>query len=254
MHLNLEHITFKAQKEINKILAPLTRMSDICYFSYGENNLDSSCFTLLTHPEYYNNCLIEEFPLCGFHLKSGWHHWDGSLPHQQTEISSSLNIGNGIIYVNHYADKSVIVEFASHKQNNSVKDFYLNNQLLLKRFVNYFINEAKPLIAQAKKETIKPNRAMVATPKTNPIDINNVDEIAKILQKLPLTRGKLSARELECFLMLIKGFSLNEISQATTLAIPTIANYISRIKLKLNCSSRKEMIQKAADSGLVEFN
>lgn len=257
MHLNPEHITFSAQKQVSKILAPLARMSDICYFSYGENNLDGSCFTLLSHPEYYRTCLEEEFPLCGFYLKKGWHYWENSLPCAQQAVSSNLNLGNGILYVNKQEDKTVIIEFAAKKEDFAVKDFYINNQILLKRFVNYFINEAKPLISQAKKQALKPNLNMTSQIKpTDDHDFQSehIHEISKILQTFPLASNKLSPRELECYLLLIKGYSLSDISAATHLAIPTIANYISRIKLKLACSSRKEMIQKAIDSGIVEFN
>jgi DNA-binding CsgD family transcriptional regulator len=64
----------------------------------------------------------------------------------------------------------------------------------------------------------------------------------------------LSKREMSCFTMLIKAYTIEDISKELGLAIPTIANYISRIKHKLKCDSRTDMVALAQSLGLAVFH
>ncbi len=253
MQLSPSHITIESESRIQQILKPLAKMSGINYFSYGINFADTSGFTLTTHPTYYETAIHKQFPLCGFHLDTGWHLWETTLPVEQQQISKNLNVGNGILFVKHLDDMTEIIEFASDLGNRQVYHFYMNNKPLLKKFINHFTQEAKNLITAANSQKVTPTDNMIL--RKNLLKPFNIDQanLNHFLNQLESPYNTLSNRELECFLYLIRGYSIAQISTENKLATPTIANYIHRVKQKLQCFSRKEMVNKAIDMGLVEY-
>ncbi|MBN9288843.1 MAG: hypothetical protein BGO43_08115 [Gammaproteobacteria bacterium 39-13] len=254
MQIAPNHISLNSETKIRDILRPLTKFVDIHYFSYGVNYLDTSGFTLASNAEYYRSVLEKEFLLHGFHLSSGWHSWDGVLPSAQKYIAEELGIGNGILFVNHQKDKTEIIEFGSRAENRDIYNFYLNNLNLLKKFILHFTHEANHLITQAQNERIVPLPHMVIKAVDPHQDRDTHAEYYKFLYESSFPINLLSKREKECFLHLIKGNTFSEIGEKTGLAIPTISNYISRVKQKLRCNSKKEMVQIAHDSCLVDFD
>jgi len=253
MQLNQNHITLQSEDKIRKIVAPLMKASGIQYFSYGVNYPDTSGFTLATHTDYYLQTLKHELPLCGFFLGDGWHLWNTSLQEEQKMLAKQLNLGNGILLIKSQPDKTEIVEFAGDQDNTQLHDFYMNNFLLLKKFISHFSTQAADIIIQATMERIHPTAKMIQKSKINKIYKLNQDDISNIFSEANLSIDSLSKRELECFHFLIRGYSIAQISEETSLAIPTIANYISRVKHKTRCFSRKEMSEKAYELGLIEY-
>ena len=159
------------------------------------------------------------------------------------------------MFVNHQKDKTEIVEFATDVDNKDIYEFYLNNTNLLKKFMIYFNHKAKNFHCKAQAQVVKPLPQMILKSKTNhPSKVyklnSNLDDLC-LEASYPL--NSLSKREVECFLFLVKGYSISEISAETSLAIPTISNYICRIKHKLKCKSRQEMIQMAYELGCIEY-
>jgi DNA-binding CsgD family transcriptional regulator len=218
------------------------------------NKPDTTGFTLVSHVDYYKKSMIHEFPLCGFHLDSGWHLWQNTLPKEQRALSENLNLGNGVIFVNHQEDKTEIIEFAAQADNSSIFQFYMNNTNLLKKFMIYFKQQAAELIAEAQNQDIKPLASMVLENKLKKVDtLKNLPDMDTILYEASHPINTLSKREIECFYYLIKGCSISEISKEISLAIPTISNYIIRVKQKLKCSSRQELVQKAHELGFIEY-
>ncbi len=256
MQLDHNHITFQAQDEMREILEPLSKTCGINYFSYGINFPNKQFFSLTTHADYYEEALAQEFPLCGFHLVDGWHMWNSVLPKDQTKISQAKNLGNGIILVKHHQEMTEIVEFATDVDNKDIYDFYMNKSHLLRGFVNYFQEKTQSLIAKAKEQTLTPLPSMTSANKN--INVNSLNNDAllalnKIIFASENPNEVLSKRELECFLYLIKGYSIAEMSKENALAIPTIANYIFRVKQKLQCFNRKDMIERAHQLGLISY-
>lgn len=61
----------------------------------------------------------------------------------------------------------------------------------------------------------------------------------------------LSPRESECLFFLVRGFTAKEISHRLGIATPTVNSYIENLKSKLNCNSRSQMIERAAELNLL---
>lgn len=62
-------------------------------------------------------------------------------------------------------------------------------------------------------------------------------------------------REAECMMHLLQGKTLNEVGAALNLSPRTVEYYLSKIKRKLNCRKKKEVIQRVSQTDFVKnFN
>lgn len=66
--------------------------------------------------------------------------------------------------------------------------------------------------------------------------------------QLPLTPV-----EQDCLFLLLRGKSLNQISNILNLSVKIIDNHFNSIKYKLNCDSLSEVAQKAIDKGFLHY-
>ncbi len=255
MILPKDHICYEIEGKVQKLIAPLTKLGDISYFCYGVNYPNTSGFTLTSCVQYYENWLQKEFPLRGFFYRTGWHLNDKLRPNEEIEVGKKFDLGDLITFVEHHHDKTIILEFGSYIENKSVINFYLNNQNLMKKFGNYFLESIHSWLPTIHKQLITPSSTMVIKDKTiEPHSKNhNTTCVKNLMQDLSYPFNLLSKRESECFSFLLQGYSIEKMSEILKVAVPTIANYIARIKAKLNCSNRMEMIQKAKKAYLIEY-
>jgi DNA-binding CsgD family transcriptional regulator len=105
----------------------------------------------------------------------------------------------------------------------------------------------------------KNNSAMTALLEpyiSNHFDGTTVDNLNadKFKQALEYPLNLLSERENECYRLLIKGFGYAQIAQKLKIATPTVALYLTRIKQKLKCSTKSELLLIAENAGLVDYH
>lgn len=134
------------------------------------------------------------------------------------------------------------------------------------------------LPADSAKVVLKENKQVINSGKAhqflNVVTFKNYKTIIFVTFKTPLYQGKevvgvfgishylssynsqteknkkLSKRESECLIELIKGKTANEIADKLKLSKRTIEFYISTIKSKLNCQSRSELMSKVYEVGI----
>jgi DNA-binding NarL/FixJ family response regulator len=256
MILPQNHISLSGSNFLKNILAPLTQLSDIHYFHYGVNFPDNSVFSLSTNSQYLESWYTSQFPHCGFHLSEGWHLWNTHLPQKQLEVAENLDIGHGIHLVRHQKEKTEVFGFASHCDNRKIYDFYLNQSHLLKKFTQYFLEEAKELITIGQAQLIVPPPKMILKDENlEKISYkqNDLPAINSFYQKINHPFRLLSKRESECFGLLIQGISSTAIGHKLGLSSKTVYVYIDRIKQKLGCHNKEELIIKAQEAGLIEY-
>ncbi|MCS5710103.1 LuxR C-terminal-related transcriptional regulator [Candidatus Berkiella aquae] len=237
---------FDAKTSLQQLIAPLQKMANLTYFSYGVNYADSA-FSLSTHPEYFYSALEKTFPLVGCQLTDGWHTWDKILSSEHKHLVQENGADHGILWIKHHHNKTEVIEFASTPDNPMILDFYLNHQNLLKKFIAYFRREAHHLIekADARRFAYTANQMPVHSPQSNQQWLQAISDP---------TFEMLSKREKECYTLLIKGYMLAEIGQELNLALPTVANYIARIKQKLACDNKWELVTKGQQAKIVEYH
>ncbi len=250
MHLPFteNHISYSAQDRVKQILTPLREMANIHYFNYSVTYLDKSGFTLHTNEKLYEAWYLKQFPFWEFRLQSGWYLWDNIDSAEKREYAQNLNIAHGIMHLEHKEDRTEVIAFATTPENSNILQFYLNQQLLLKKFKKHFIENAQDLINIG-------NTQLVATPDSMKGDETLARQIRFNMSNchpdLNSPMAQLSIRERECCELLLKGNSLGAISLELGLALPTVANYICRAKSKLSVNNRAELFQLAQEWGYV---
>lgn len=253
-HMNLpfntDHISYTAQERVTELLSPLNKIANIHYFNYSVTYPDRSSFTLHNNHQFFESWFENEFPFWEFHLNSGWYLWETVDSTPKKEFAYNLGIANGIIHIEHQPDKIEVISFATNPDNRDILSFYFNHTHLLKKFKSHFIDSADDLIHAANKQLIHPLKNMMHDEKLELKSVINYLEANKYLSS-PF--DLLSTREKACCSFLIKGLSLAEMSQALNLALPTVANYVCRLKTKLNIKNRAELVQLATQWGLVEY-
>lgn len=64
---------------------------------------------------------------------------------------------------------------------------------------------------------------------------------------------KLSARELECLFYLVRGKTSADIAECMRLSKRTVESYIDNIKIKMNCPTKADLIEKAIHNNFIDF-
>jgi DNA-binding CsgD family transcriptional regulator len=246
------HISYQSVEEVKCISAPLKKLGNIHYFCYGVNYADTSGFTLQTNYDFYASWFENQFPMVGFHLDTGWYRWNTILPEKQLEIAKQWDLGNGIIYIDNQKDKTEILSFATYPDNENALDFYLNNLTLLSKFKQYFLDHAKDILSVANSQLVTPLSTMVLNSKKD-INQDSLDSMTHSFLKATFPFNLLSARETECYVMIIKGYTLNDIAKQLNVTLQTVAVYISRIKKKLDCESKKDLFAIANKSENIAY-
>lgn len=63
----------------------------------------------------------------------------------------------------------------------------------------------------------------------------------------------LSKREYRCYELVLQGYGLDEISKTLGIGIPTVADYIKRLKAKLKCAHKKDLFKQAINLGFMNI-
>ncbi len=89
----------------------------------------------------------------------------------------------------------------------------------------------------------------------NLIKEDDLDDSAKhFLKQIYHPLCKLSQQELFCYRLLLQGYTLAEMSQQLSIGIPTIADYINRLKAKLGCKDKIELFNQAIHDGYLRYS
>jgi DNA-binding CsgD family transcriptional regulator len=256
MMLATNYINYQAENSLKKLIDPLTKMGNIHYFSYNVYYPETESCLLLTNSNNFLESWLEHFPLAGFAIKSGWKLWESHLPCERIEFGNQRDIGKGIYFVNSDDTKIEVFSFGSKPDNDKIYNFYLNNQNLLKRFTHYFRKKAEDFLIVGKEKLAKvPPKMIIKDPSEDSslAVCQKTNVMTDLIRTISHPFNTLSKRESECYCLLVKGFSIAEIARLMQLSSNTIDVYVSRLKGKLNCNSKRELIQKSIDNGLIEY-
>lgn len=149
--------------------------------------------------------------------------------------------------------------FSGHKDEPLKNKLYLQHEDLLERFIFYFKDRAKRIIAAADRDRIK----LPLSDKERTVnDLNDLslfikNDVSDLRKKfirqtpikhyyLPLGNREisLSDREIECLLLTVKGYSAADIAASLYRSSRTIEVHLANIKTKFRCRSKLELIDK----------
>ncbi len=252
MKLDKNNIVYQTCDEIRKLVKPLTQIADIHHFCYSVDYPDGSGFCLDANPEHYEVVLENEFPLPGFYFNNDWHTWKGNLPEAEILEFKKLNISHGVSHVIKSEDKTEIFEFATIPENHGMYEFCLNKKYILKKFIAYFKNAAQDIIEAGHNERFIPPIHMreynLSSKATAPK--KELSSEGQVLIDYPF--NLLSPMESNCFQLMLNGYTNTDIGKMFSVSSKTIDSYVARIKYKLKCRSKVDLIQRAKEIGIVE--
>jgi DNA-binding CsgD family transcriptional regulator len=126
---------------------------------------------------------------------------------------------------------------------------------LLKRFGHYFLESNKDFYQAAHVQRITPPASMINIQNLREHTYTNTYEklTPAFVKNISCPFNLLSKREISCFALMLKGYSYVEIGEKFSLSPKTVNAYFSRIKQKLDCTTKYQLIEKARKAGVVEF-
>ena len=259
-------ISLASSPEIETIARPLKEHFGVTSLVYVKNYNDGSEIRLTNQPawieHYYQNALylnsgFEQHPK---KLQSGYAIWS-HLSHHQSVLNAArdFNIDHGMSLIQKTSDGCEFYFFGTTPDKPQVTNLLLNNLEFLHRFTFYFKEQASALIKIANKNRLivpEKHERVFSEEQGLPYK-NDALNLTKILKfkKVQLNSGlNLTARELACANLLVKGLSARLIAEALFLSPRTIETHLNRLKEKLHCHSKTELISKINDLNLYGVN
>jgi DNA-binding CsgD family transcriptional regulator len=161
------------------------------------------------------------------------------FPDSQDPVYCALyehNIWNGIIMYRKYDDCIEAFAFAAERENNIIKNFYVNSINILNNYIAYFKDKAHDLIHPIDKNIFIPYNLDVLKNSIIPEkNIANFFERTKVSKFFLAINGRdipLSKREMECLFHLSIGKSMKEVALLLKLSPRTVESYLNSSKTK----------------------
>lgn len=239
-------MAFDRVNEVNNITKPLFDRHPIDFFDYARIFFDGSWIFFTTYTgisQYLFDSGFVFLPYVNlkktqsFHLLSSIEKFKPYM----ASIKENFRIDNLFAYADkheHYID---VFWFGSDEKNDGMVDFYLNNMDIIKNYSHYFIEEASDLIKTAEKKRI-------IIPTVLKDDYNDAFQRIKNLSqqaaKFDVAGNEvlITPREMDCLRFLKKGFTAKMIAAQLKLSSRTVESHIEKIKRKLNCHSRAQIM------------
>lgn len=258
------HVLYTDYRKVTEICEPLAKINTLGfifmrYFRSGyfidlSNQLDWSDYFLNRYmQEKYSAASITNHML----ITEGISLW--SLNKDNIiwqEGANEFGFGNGVsifIKKKHYTD---IFCFYSKKEHYEMNEFYISNIQLLKKFSNYFLEKAQPIIRQGIKEPlpipkIYRSQQFLKSPENQTQAAHDLLTIIDPAYQRILKSEKITQRESECIQQCAKGKSAQEAGKALCVSRRTVETHLNNAKLKLECANLSELIAIVMQYGLV---
>ena len=261
------HFSLLTASKIDKIVAPLSAFG-IKHFRYlrlygnGSRVLLSNqpdCTRYMYEGDRYQKMWFDgEFPQ---YLKEGAYSWninrlqDDSEEEEklELEINTLLGLYHGITFVQPSDDFYEIYSF----DTDHTKIYDVHKKLFL-RFILYFKEQAKELIATGEHERIiipvKKNLMTIAA-------ADYTDDIHTFLNKTKISRyylhGKyhnvyLTSKEVQCIYWLMQGKSAEETAIIEGSKVKTVQCHLENIRKKLHCYKQTQLVKIILKAGVLD--
>ncbi|MDF2577641.1 MAG: hypothetical protein K0S74_1125 [Chlamydiales bacterium] len=220
--------------------------SDSNFLEYGFENKLVSHTPLLVKPENYVSGVYFERNL------------PSNLANDHYDLMSSTYAYDHPITVVHKDEQGVKgFGFFSPPSHYQIYDIYVKNEVCFQKFYLYLCDELKDLLQNAYYEPMN----LLEFPGNRFYDMNAANPIKQYLQSnyhgmefKRYVRNTLSTQELQCLKLYFMGKTAKETAEIMNLSFRTVEHYLENVKNKLNCTTKRELIEKALCAGLISWN
>lgn len=249
-------------KEVEKVAKPLFMSFNLTNFGYVKIYNNGEMLRLSTDEnwtkKYFENLFYNDinfYDLQNIHENDSQVHVIYKEP--KTKHFKALyenNIWNIFIKYERFKDFCNVWFFAADKENESILDFYINHQNVLKHFMLYFRDNFSELIknppAHSLIKTHVPLSHQTEKEERRLYDFFSKTEIKKYYLAEDFYFSK---KETECLFHLSCGKTLKEIAHVTHLSPKTIEFYINNMKRKTGCTFRSQLINLFREKGFFPY-
>ena len=243
----------KHKRKLQKIAEPLWHTFGINYFFYLSISKDRTCSFIGTNAE-----LVDDFFDSKMHLShplfcptakiaSGVYLYDSitQKPFQETmqELERRYNAKHSCMLTKNEEGASIIYGFAlpSERKNNDL--LLVNHAAHLHQFIHYFEEEMGPILHKMRHDPV--NLQHEADACCEHIELPEIHlSQSKLVHFLSYIHAQyqFTDRELECIKLLPGGKTAREMATLLHLSVRTIEHRLEKLKEKLNCKSKSELI------------
>lgn len=259
LYIPTNYFSYDHINNITQIAKPLFTHSPICYFDYTRMYFDGS-WSFFASGKGINEYLCDEgftfvpnINITKQHTFTLLSSTPAFTPYL-AQIKQHFNLDNLFSYIKK-EDKFIdIYLFGADKNNLDTVDFYFNNLDLIRQYTRYFHHTASDLVALADTNRIDiPKRlkktyhqAFEKAQLARNDDSYQSSYFSSSDHSIILNEEKIAftSRELSCIKLLLKGFTAKMIAKNFALSPRTIEQYLEKIKVKLHCHSREQLIYK----------
>lgn len=246
------HVCFTSTQDILPIVAPLQSTFGIIHFSYSRRYKDNSYFILSNTPEFSELFIKQKFYKNSFCASIDKYESQAilgrDLGYDEVTLAAEQSHGLGNFYIvqKKCEDFLETFYFAGTVNNTAINQFYINQQVLLERFSQYFkakagsvikLCDANRLVVPSDGGDLTALNSLNSNISTN--SINNFTQ--DMIRELDKEWNSLTSRELECLYWLSMGKTLDMIAQIIGISLRTVKSYMSSVKNKLECINQFQL-------------
>lgn len=243
---------------LRKLIDALIQNTPISDAAYARYNNDGAYVCLNANPDYFFK-YVEQYPeyLIPKNVtgnKEGFFFSGSTLPSEICELSNSFKLHNIFKFVKNHKDYTEIFAFSFPDTEFKFVDYYFNNLQEIKDIIEIFSKEIEPFLDKSDLIIQLPDSVIHKKISTNLVpceyELTNINFDAKGNQ----IRKILSKQELTCFKLLLCGKTHGQMSTIMAISSSSVATYVERVKNKLNCNSRAELIEYAINNDIVKID
>lgn len=254
----IQNYSIKYNKKIQKFCAPLKEHFGVNYFWYYKITSKGRYHCFGSHIEWMEHYYEERLHKANPFLRHPSNYCSGVSLIRKVDNSpfqESLNRGFKLFNVNlslvlleRHPDFVEGYGFGTSLDSQTAEEMYLAELPLLNLFSKQFRKEFESLIDLDEEAYVD----LTSEPdfhKTPPLPKPN--KVEDFLRKIGYF--DLSGREREILFLISKGYSARQAADHLMLSSRTVEHYIENIKNKLNCFSKRELVQAAQEISSLGF-
>lgn len=243
--------SIKHDRQIKRVTSPLKDCLGIPIFIYFRVEENGAFATLTSFPEQLEYYYHEDLHLSNPYLVHPTLLSPGCVlttttkdPKYIETVDLSKNrfeMNNPFLLLEKRDNASEGFLFATHSKETSTISTYLDNLDLLKKYTRYFSQECQPLIAKMLREgyNLSQEKGKAFLERSQDLPLSSKNSASQNFLK---AISPLSKREQECLNLFCEGKSAQATAARLGLSRRTVEHYFERIKQKLGCHSKWDLL------------
>ncbi len=256
-----------SENYVHSLCKPILEPMGITYFNFLRMFDNGSCYIVssnsnIIHYLFDTNCPLAA-PVDSKFLKNKFSYLVLPVgPYQKAlhDLKANFNFDYAINLVERYPEYFDLYCFGSNTTNSKILNFYLNDINYLEKFKHYFRENAAELLKTGAKNRINLPLSMLPPYQglsESEINVNMTNNDSYKLNHNVLNykerNVKFTKREIDCLRYLALGNTTKTIAKHLNISSRTIETYLVKIKLKLECSRKSEILDILLQSNLACF-